>query len=159
MRFLEYSSIIDCPKQDLFDWHMQEDAFEQLKPSWEKVAVIKRVDKFPNTNLPKEIYLQTEFLGMKSEWHLKHVDFIYGEEFSDYLISGPFKYYKHRHLMKRLSENQTELIDQISFELPFGFLGDFFGYPIVKAKFDRLFAYRHAITTKRVLITLSTKSR
>ncbi len=125
---------------------MQADAFEKLLPSWEKVKVLKRQGNFPGTSLPEEVYIETFFGPLKSTWHLKHVDVIPGHEFSDLLISGPFQYYKHRHLMQDYGENQSMIIDQLSFNLPMGSLGNLAGYPIIKAKFDKLFKYRHEVT-------------
>lgn len=125
---------------------MQEDAFEKLCPPWEKVKVIKRIGNLPNVSLPEEVFLETYLGPLKSTWHLKHVDFISGHEFSDQLISGPFKYYKHRHLMREINDNQSELIDEINFELPFALISGIFIYPLIKAKFDKLFAFRHSVT-------------
>lgn len=125
---------------------MQEGIFELLTPPWENARVLERQGSYPNTALPKKLKIETRFIGVKNIWDLEHVNFIEGQEFSDLLLSGPFSYYKHRHLMKSLSEKESLLIDQIEFQLPFGFIGNFFGYPVVKYKFDKVFAYRHQIT-------------
>ncbi len=144
-RILEFKSEINCSASELFEWHMQEGAFERLTPSWEPVHVVERIGKIYG-DLPEEVKLKIN-LGLASiGWHLKHIDCIPGKRFSDTQITGPFHYYKHDHIMEVLSVSSSRLIDRLEFELPIGSLGDFFGYFFIKQKLERLFRYRHQIT-------------
>jgi ligand-binding SRPBCC domain-containing protein len=144
-----YKSDINCSAQKLFEWHMQENAFEQLCPSWEKVKIIKRVGNFPNTFLPQEVHVAVSPAPfIQIPWHLKHIDFIHGQEFTDVQVTGPFKSYKHRHLMLALDDKKSQLIDQIDCELPLDFVTGFLGYAFLQNKFDKLFEFRHAVTQK-----------
>jgi ligand-binding SRPBCC domain-containing protein len=45
------------------------------------------------------------------------------------MLSGPFKKWRHLHRFGSIEGKQTEIIDEVDFELPYGILGKVFeGY-------------------------------
>ncbi len=155
-RTLEFKSEINCSASELFEWHMQDGAFERLTPSWEPVKVVERIGKIYG-DLPEEVKLEINLGLVSIDWHLKHIDCIQGERFTDTQITGPFHYYKHDHIMETVSETRALLVDRLEFELPMGWLGDSMGYWFIKRKLERLFRYRHQITKQDIEAAKLTK--
>jgi ligand-binding SRPBCC domain-containing protein len=59
---------------------------------------------------------------------------------------GPFKYWEHHHLFEALSPGRTRIIDRVTYEMPFGFLGRWVDRLFVRRDIAAMFAYRHQIT-------------
>ncbi len=137
-RQLSFKSKINCSQEELFDWHERPGAFERLTPYWEPVEVFEASNSIKDGS---EVKLAVKMGPIAIPWHLRHEDYKYGEQFCDLQLQGPFAYWRHDHLMQG-----SELEDRVEFKLPLGFLGDIFGFPFVKQKLTRLFAYRHRIT-------------
>jgi len=57
----------------------------------------------------------------------------------------PFKIWKHRHTFKELNYRKTRVIDQIQFELPYGFLGKVLE-SFILFKISNIFKHRKLMT-------------
>lgn len=69
----------------------------------------------------------------------------------DEMLSGPFKIWRHRHKFYDVDNNnnqkQTQLIDEIDFELPYGIIGKLFdGYAF--RRLEKLFCDRKLATIR-----------
>lgn len=65
-------------------------------------------------------------------------------QFTDEMIQGDFKSYKHQHVLKP-AENGTILIDKISFESPFGIIGKLFNRLYLASYLTKLLANRNKV--------------
>jgi hypothetical protein len=75
------------------------------------------------------------------KWIAEHTDLIEGELFADRMIRGPFKRWEHTHRLKE--ENGTTIVrDEVSYDVPFGFLGRLFGSRYVRTMVTRMFTSR-----------------
>lgn len=141
-------SHIDATPQEVFNWHERDGAFKRLTPAWEDVEIVKHVGGIKDG---AQVELKLGVLGpIKQRWHLKHSDYIYGQQFRDVQQKGMFADYAHTHSMFPKTENGSLLEDRIDYELPLGVLGQLFGGHFAKSKFQRLFNYRHAVTTNDI---------
>jgi ligand-binding SRPBCC domain-containing protein len=61
-----------------------------------------------------------EKIRMRMRWHSK-ITFLKAHEYIDEMLSGPFKKWKHLHRFRDIDRKQTEIIDEVEFELPFSF--------------------------------------
>jgi hypothetical protein len=61
-------------------------------------------------------------------------------------VTGPFAHWKHVHAFNPEGEGASELVDEVTYRLPFGLAGRLFGGGIVRKKLERTFRYRHALT-------------
>lgn len=90
-----------------------------------------------------DIWLSGKLLFRRT-WHSK-ITYLEPYEYVDEMLSGLFKTWKHLHKFRKIDENLTEVIDEIDFELPFGFLGRIFeGYAYNRMR--QIFAYRQTAT-------------
>jgi ligand-binding SRPBCC domain-containing protein len=65
--------------------------------------------------------------------------------FEDIQISGPFRRWKHRHII-RSHEEGAILRDEIEYEPPMAFLGAAMTPFLITPKIDKMFEYRHQVT-------------
>jgi ligand-binding SRPBCC domain-containing protein len=62
-------------------------------------------------------------------------------EYVDEMLVGQFKKWRHLHKFRNIDGKQTEIIDEIEFELPYGILGKLFeGYAY--KQLHNIFEYR-----------------
>lgn len=81
-------------------------------------------------------------------WHSK-ITFLKKYEYIDEMLAGPFKKWRHLHKFHSIDGKQTEIIDEIEFELPYGILGKLFeGYTY--KQLQNIFGYRKIATVKAV---------
>jgi len=71
-----------------------------------------------------------------------------GEAFTDAQERGPLRSWLHTHSFRAVSGG-VEMHDHVDYELPFGFLGRFFGGWLVRRKLEEIFDYRGEATRQR----------
>ena len=65
--------------------------------------------------------------------------------FEDVQIKGPFRSWRHRHIINAHPEGAT-LLDEIEYEPPLGPLGKLVAGWLVEPRLRKLFEYRHQVT-------------
>ena len=64
------------------------------------------------------------------------------------MLSGPFKRWKHLHKFRYdVQLNQTEIVDEVEFQLPYGTMGRIFE-GLTNIELKRIFEHRKMATTK-----------
>ena len=61
----------------------------------------------------------------RTVWHSK-ITFLKPYEYIDEMLAGPFKKWIHSHKFHDIDGKQTEIVDEIEFELPYGIFGKLF---------------------------------
>lgn len=144
-------SRLNAPASRVFAWHQAPDALTKLIPPWEKV----KVEKAPKSLRHGERAVLVMRIGpFKKRWVAEHRDFDdrgeAGGEFADFQVSGPFRSWTHRHIVRADSPTTCMLEDFIEYELPGGKLGRLFGGWLARRKLERMFEFRHAATRAEV---------
>ncbi len=144
MKFIK-EIIINAPPQKVFAFHELPDAFERLIPPWENAKVIKRANI---KQIGSQAIIEQKIFGLfQARWVAEHTRYEPPERFEDVQISGPFKSWRHQHIIKP-HETGAILRDEIEFEPPFWIFGAFAAPFIVLPKLEKMFAYRHEVTRK-----------
>lgn len=67
------------------------------------------------------------------------------------MLSGPFKRWKHVHkFLYDIEQNQTEVVDEVEFELPYGLVGKMLeGF--VTNQLRKIFDHRRRITIEELV--------
>jgi ligand-binding SRPBCC domain-containing protein len=87
-----------------------------------------------------------EKIRRRMKWHSK-ITFLKAHEYIDEMLSPPFKKWRKLHRFHSIDGKQTEVIDEVDFELPYGILGKLFeGYAYKQLK--NTFEYRKIATVK-----------
>jgi ligand-binding SRPBCC domain-containing protein len=90
-----------------------------------------------------EAWLRAKLI-MDSKWHSK-ITYLKPYEYVDEMISGRFKTWRHVHKFNKINDTSTEIIDQIDFQLHYGFIGKFFEVYVMRL-LSETFEYRKQAT-------------
>ncbi len=142
MKFIK-ESVICAPPEKVFAFHALPDAFERLMPPWENAKVIQKADI---SRIGSRASIEMRIFGLiPSRWTAEHTKYEPPKMFEDVQISGPFRSWRHRHLVLPHPEGSI-LRDEVEFEPPLGFLGAPFVPFLVLPKLEKMFEYRHQVT-------------
>ena len=142
MRFTK-ESIIHAQPERVFAFHELPDAFERLMPPWEAANIIQKADI--KTVGSRAIIEQKIFGLILSRWVAEHTAYDPPRMFGDTQVSGPFKSWRHRHIVEPHPEGAL-LKDEIEFEPPLWILGDVAAPLFIIPKLEKMFVYRHEVT-------------
>lgn len=142
MDTLRFSTIINATKEELFSYHEKDSALKRLIPPFESA---KLIHKQPGLEKGTTAHLQMQIGPFKKSWVSRHIECTPPDGFVDEQVSGPFKFFRHVHRFVPKENGKTEMIDELEFELPGGFLGKCLFSKFVKRKLTRMFDYRHRV--------------
>jgi ligand-binding SRPBCC domain-containing protein len=136
-------SIIRASPERVFAFHELPDALARLTPPWESSRVIQAAKI---SEVGSEAIVETRILGaFPVRWVACHTAYEPPRMFEDVQVKGPFRYWRHRHIVEPHADGST-LRDEIEYEPPFGFLGQLAEPLLITPRLKKLFDYRHAAT-------------
>lgn len=89
-------------------------------------------------------YYVSPLLGIKLNWQTEITEVNFQKNFTDFQKKGPFKLWNHFHEFI-MNDKGVLMMDTVSYELPFGFLGEIAHSVMVKKKLEHIFDYRFKI--------------
>ncbi len=132
---------------------------EDIEKVWQFYTDIKHLEIISPKKLNLKIITTTNqkiTLGQESTisakiiilriWHSKII-FFQKYEYIDEMLTGPFKKWKHFHKFNQIRENETEVIDEVEFDLPYGIFGKVISI-YVNQKLKKIFEHRKDETIK-----------
>jgi ligand-binding SRPBCC domain-containing protein len=144
VNFVKESFIRAAPER-VFAFHELPDAFERLVPPGESVTVVQKADI---TQVGSRAIIEQKLFGLiLSRWIAEHTKYDPPHMFEDVQISGPFKSWRHQHIVLP-HDGGAILRDEIDFEPPLSFLGVLAAPFAILPKLEKMFAYRHEVTRK-----------
>jgi len=147
LRTFRQSFIIESPIERV--WHFYTDVkhLETITPKGIELKIIRTTNQ--NIVQGQEIWVSGKIfkkMGRRMKWHSK-VTFLKSHEYIDEMLSGPFKKWRHLHRFHNIEGKQTEIVNEVEFELPYGILGKLFeGYAY--KQLQNIFEYRKTATIK-----------
>jgi ligand-binding SRPBCC domain-containing protein len=144
MKFVK-TSIIKAAPERVFAFHALPDAIERLIPPWENVRIVQKADI---SKIGSQAIIEQKIFGLiSSRWVAEHTIYEPPKRFADVQISGPFKSWRHQHIITP-HENGAVLRDEIEFEPPMWIFGQIAAPFAITPKIEKMFAYRHEVTRK-----------
>lgn len=148
MRFNSFSvrlgEGIKRPPAEVFAWHERPGAFERLAPPWRKIEILGRSGGIRDG---ATVSLRTKIGPVWVRWEVEHRDYVEGVQFRDVQLRGPFEGWEHLHRFEPMDRGRgCMMTDEVSYQLPFGRLGQWIGGPFVHAELTRVFNYRLSVT-------------
>ena len=136
-------SIIRAAPETVFAFHELPDAFRRLMPPWEKGRIIQAA---PDLRPGSRAIIETKVLGLfRFRWVAEHTLYDPPQLFEDIQIKGPFRAWRHTHIVKPHREGAV-LRDQIEYQPPFGPLGRLMSPMIITPRLEKMFDFRHRVT-------------
>ena len=147
MRTFRQSFIVNSPLERVWHFYIDVSHLETITPKEIELKIISTTNQ--NMVQGQEILVSGkifEKIRRRMKWHSK-ITFLKTHEYIDEMLSGPFKKWRHLHRFYSIDGKQTEVIDEVDFELPYGILGKLFeGYAYKQLK--NTFEYRKIATVK-----------
>lgn len=129
---------------DAFAWHAREGALDRLIPPWDDVRVVRREGGIaPGAS----VELRGRVGPLPIRWIAEHGPMRTPREFTDRQVSGPFSSWVHTHRFESCDRDECVLEDRIEYRLPGGAAGRLLAGRFVRRQLERMFQYRHAITS------------
>jgi uncharacterized protein len=154
---LVYSSVIDAPIYEVFDWHTRPGAFARLTPPWSPMRLIAETDSLENgraeLGLPGGLRWVAEHQPDGYDPPRRFVD----EIGSDGLASLPAKLavrWRHTHDFEEVDGNKTRVTDRVATPVPGAALRSMFRYRHQQLA-DDIAAHRHAAAQGLTPITVA----
>jgi ligand-binding SRPBCC domain-containing protein len=136
-------SLIRAPPGRVFAFHELPDALARLTPPWESSRVVQAARI---SEVGSEAIVETRILGViPARWVARHTVYDPPRMFEDVQVKGPFRFWRHRHLIKPHTDGAI-LRDEIEYEPPFSILGQLVEPFLITPRLTKLFDYRHAAT-------------
>jgi ligand-binding SRPBCC domain-containing protein len=136
-------SLIHATPERVFKFHELPDALARLTPPWESARIVQAA---PNLQVGSVTIIETRVLGLfRTRWVAKHTTYDPPRMFEDVQVSGPFKSWRHRHIVIP-HEAWAILRDLIEYEPPLWALGRLAAPVVIIPRLKRLFDYRHQVT-------------
>lgn len=136
-------SVIRAEPERVFAFHERPDALRLLTPPWEPTRVLRPA---PDLRVGSVAVVETRLFGLiRVRWVARHTAYDPPRMFEDVQAEGPFKYWRHRHLVEP-HEKGAVLRDEVEFETPLWVFGRLAAPLLVGPRLRRLFEYRHRVT-------------
>ena len=142
---------MNCPIDRVWEFYVDIKHLGMITPKELELKIINSTSQ--KLTQGSEIWLEGKIMMLsKRKWHSKITSFSvssHQREYVDEMLTGPFKKWRHLHKFDDTdnSQKQTQVIDEIDFELPYGRMGKLFdGYAY--RKLQKLFYHRKLATIR-----------
>jgi len=135
-------SVIRTNAEALFAFHELPDAFLRLLPPGEKIRVVQTA---PSLEIGNRTIVDIRIGFLYVRFESLHTAYDPPHSFEDQQVRGPFRSWRHRHIVERHPDGAI-LIDDIEYTPPFGLLGRAFDPIVIKPRLRKVFAFRHRVT-------------
>lgn len=138
-------SVIRASPERVFGFHERPDALRRLTPPWEPTRVVQAA---ADLRVGSTALIETRLFGfVPVRWLAWHTAYDPPRMFEDVQVEGPFKSWRHRHLVEPHPSGAV-LRDEVEYEPPLGAPGRFAAPLFIEPRLRRLFDYRHEVTRR-----------
>ena len=139
---------MNCPIDRVWEFYTDIKHLEIITPPEIELNITSATSQ--KLTLGSEFWLEGKLMISKRRWH-SVIKFITPYQYLDEMLTGPLRKWRHLHRFNDIYINeyqkQTEVIDEVDFELPYNPIGKLFeGY--VCKRLEKFFDYRKAATIK-----------
>jgi ligand-binding SRPBCC domain-containing protein len=141
MHFLEREIILNAEVERVWEFMATPANLNELTPPELHFQIVSVLPEKMYDGLTILYAIQIPLFG-KRRWltEIKHID--QGKYFVDEQRIGPYRLWYHEHSIEKAGENQTRMIDRVSYKLPFGVLGSLVHQFWVENMLESIFDYR-----------------
>ena len=139
---------MNCPIDRVWEFYTDINHLEIITPTEIELKIISATSQ--KLIQGSEFWLEGRVTIFRRRWH-SVIKSIKPYQYLDEMLSGPLRKWRHLHKFNDIHINedqkQTEVIDEVDFELPHSLVGKLFeGY--VCKRLEKFFDYRKAATIK-----------
>ena len=138
----KHETEVEADIDSTFAWFEHEGSFRRLMPPWEVAEEIRADDSL---DVGSQRVFRFPMGPLNMTWVAEHTAYNPPSFFSDKMVKGPFWSWSHDHHLSE-SEGVTKVIDDVSYQVPFGPLGNLvdriLGGMLVRGRISRMFKAR-----------------
>jgi ligand-binding SRPBCC domain-containing protein len=139
--------IVNCPVERVWEFYTDIKHLEIITLKETDLKIIN----FTSQNIVQgqEIWCSGKIITKirRTVWHSK-ITFLKPYEYIDEMLAGPFKKWRHLHKFHDIDGKQTEVVDEIEFELPYDIFGKLFFEGYAYKQLHKIFEYRKIATIR-----------
>ncbi|MFD6675608.1 TIGR01777 family oxidoreductase [Rhodococcus zopfii] len=128
---IEYSSIVDVPREDVFAWHTRPGAIQRLLPPWQPMRVIAEADSLADgravLGLPGGLRWVADHRPEDYDPPTRFVDEL-GRDGLASLPAGVVGSWRHEHVFEQVGRDRTRIVDRVETPIPEKLLVQTFRY-------------------------------
>lgn len=128
---LEFSSVVDAPITEVFDWHTRPGAFTRLSPPWQPMRLVSETDSLRDGRatlaLPGGLRWVAQHQAGGYDPPRRFVDAIGGDQLAA-LPARTMLRWKHTHDFVDIGDDRTRVIDRVDTSVPGALLRPMFVY-------------------------------
>ena len=136
---------MNSPIDKVWEFYTDIKHLEIVTPKEVKLKIINATSE--KITEGSQIWLEANLIIVKTRWH-SLIRSLKPYQYLDEMVKGPFKRWTHLHLLHSINDQkQTEVLDEINVEIPYGRIGKLFeGYAYTRLQ--KLFDHRKAATIR-----------
>jgi ligand-binding SRPBCC domain-containing protein len=149
LRTFKHSFVVNCPIDRVWQFYTDIKHLDIITPPEIELKITNATSQ--KLIQGSEFWLEGKLMILKSRWR-SAIKSIIPYQYLDEMLTGPLNKWRHLHKFNDINLNnnvqkQTEVIDEVEFELPYNSVGKLFeGY--VSRRLEKFFDYRKAATIK-----------
>jgi ligand-binding SRPBCC domain-containing protein len=147
LRTLNHTFIVNNDIDRVWEFYTDIKHLEIITPKEINLKVINATTTGQKLTQGSEISIVGKIILRKSIWHSR-ISSLKPYEYVDEMLKGPFKKWRHLHRFHFANQMQTQVIDIVDFELPYGGIGKFLFEGYAYNRLEKIFAHRKVATIK-----------
>jgi len=148
LRAFKHNFIVNSPIDKVWEFYTDVKHLEIVTPKKMKLKIINVTSE--KLVQGSEIWLEAKLMIYSGMWH-SVIRFLKPYQYLDEMVKGPFKKWTRLHIFHSTNDQkQTEVLDEINFEIPYGRVGKLFeGYAYTQLQ--KLFDHRKESTIRTLV--------
>ena len=148
MRTFKHLFVVNNNIDRVWEFYTDIKHLKMITPSEMNLKIINATTTGQKLTQGSEIWIVGKIIFLrKSTWHSR-ITSLKPYEYVDEMLKGPFKKWRHLHRFHNISQKQTEVIDIVDFELPYGSIGKLLFEGYAYNRLEKIFAHRRIATIK-----------
>ncbi len=144
---LEIRQILQADLREIWSFFQSPLNLRAITPEWLDFQVVSDVPQDMHPGLIIE-YRVRPLAGLRSRWVTEITHVRAPHYFVDEQRVGPYRMWHHEHVFNEVAGG-VEVIDRVSYVLPFGPLGDLAHAAFVRRRLNTIFTYRKNVLARR----------
>lgn len=143
---LRSNQLISRPLPEVFDFFSRAENLPELTPAWMHFRILSVSPQPVQRGTLIKYSLRWRVFPIR--WTTEIVDWEPPQRFVDIQLKGPYKLWRHEHRFVAEGDS-TRVLDEVQYQLPFGFLGRIAHVLKVRRDVEAIFAYRKQAIEQR----------
>ncbi len=142
MSIIRLKTIIKADIETVFDLTRDIDLHQESISKTDEKAIAGEVSGLIEEG--ESVTWKAKYLGFYQTHTSKIIEMQKPHQFTDIMLEGTFKYFKHQHVFKKDGKN-TIMTDILEFESPFGVIGKIFNFMFLKNYMESFLSERNQL--------------